>query len=191
MVAANGLVELDGKDKLALIGVLLTEKTAIVRSQFVEAASHHLLSRLVGKTEVIVSGSAISVGNAVILAVSTLEQTELSLQHIGGPLVHTISAYPVRESFNRLVDVFKHIGHNQFPAVARLVQILIGGAWLLFVPRNVTELLNFLEIELRAEELCQGGIFLDNGLIAALVHIPKHSVDLTEHLPIPAADSSS
>ena len=61
----------------------------------------------------------------MILSESTFEETEISFKHKCGPSVQTIRSHIFRQILDSLVNVFKHMGENNFPVVPRRIQLSI------------------------------------------------------------------
>ena len=200
MEDSQTVVKLDSEDVLLVaLAILEYEHIAVVlvwlacRIERVLAAVHNLLCSVSSLLEIESVVSSVSRKSrqsrltGVILSECTLEETELSLESKSRVLVYTELRCRCRKVLDSIVDVLEHMLHNDLTVVSWVEESLISRAELNVDPRNVSESLHFLKVEVSAEELCESSVLLNCIFIVTVVDVRKKGVHLSEVTPRPAA----
>ena len=190
-----GLVAVpDGEDILFGAGILLCEKHHVVLVRIfggidlVGAFVDDRFGGLGGFFQII--GVVVSLEvDAVVFAVGSLEEAEPRFQRQCRPFVDAVGRHLLGQTaaVDGEVDILDHLGHDQLPRIARLVEVGIRRSELCVVPGHVAETFHLVEIEGGAEEPGQGGIFEHSVLVFALVDIFQQGVYAAQVAPRPAA----
>ena len=96
----------------------------------------------------------------VIFAECPLKQAGSRLEGKRRPFGDFVQFVDRREIFRSIVQVLNYFGHHKVAGVPRLVEFRVGRTELFVIPRNISETLHFLEIEVCPEESCKGHILV-------------------------------
>ena len=116
----------------------------------------------------------------VIFPERPFKQAEAGLQGQGGPLGDAVIRMRGRKVIDGEVDILDHPLHHVVAAVTGFVKVGVVGAQGMVVPGHVAEFLDFLEVEIGAEESHQGNILIADFLILAVAGILDEGIDSPE-----------
>ena len=124
----------------------------------------------------------------VIFAESTFEEQETGLQGHGRELGNLVGALGGGQVGNSEVNVLNHLFHDELTGVAGTVEGLgIGRSHRLVVPRNISEALDLLKVEVGAEETGKALVLGADGRIGAIGKVLQQRVHVAQGAPAPAS----
>ena len=169
------------------LGVAVVDSAAGVDG--VSAGEHELfrcLYSLIQEEVSIVLQSA----DIVIFAECSLKQASPRFECKRSPFGDFVKFVGCREIFRSIVQVLNDFDHYKVAGVPWLVEIRVCRTELLVIPRNITETLHFLEIEVCPEEPCKSHILIPDLNVRAVYGVLYQSVVVPERSECPASSGS-
>ncbi len=196
MVKSRSVVEIDGKNVLGGIGIILGEEHCVVevrvagRVERERSLIHESLCGVGGKLEVVLVGVGAFDLDSMVLSVGPFIEAETGLEGERSPLCHAVvtAAVALRKPGYSLVDIFYHMSHDDLAGISCLVEDRVVGTEFMVNPWNIAETLYLVKVEVCPEEFAESRVlYCRRRILALLRNIVQAGVDSAEVGPGPAA----